>query len=79
MEEDHIYKYLGSLQARHLEQKIIKEKVVAKYILKLSIYYKKLNEKNSFKSGSTHTVQILMYTFGTAKWNIIFNRYIIKY
>jgi hypothetical protein len=69
MEEEETYKYLGFLQARKLEHKVIKQRLTQQFTGRVTKLVKsKLIGKNLFKALNTYAIPVLSYSFGVIKW-----------
>ena len=69
MEGEETFKYLGFLQLRKMEHKLIKECLKKQFEARVTKLVKtKLSGKNLFKALNTYAILVLSYSFGVIKW-----------
>lgn len=67
--EDELYRYLGYLQARGVDDKISKQETLRKYLPRLRCLLRtKLSARNMTKAINTYATSVLTYSFGVLRW-----------
>ncbi|KAL1447680.1 hypothetical protein WDU94_000543, partial [Cyamophila willieti] len=70
LEPNEIYKYLGMIQTKRIEQNRVKEQITKEYNRRLSMIAKThLNSRNLSKAINTFAIPILTYSFGIVNWS----------
>lgn len=71
MSQDDVYKYLGVMQSRRLEQRKVKQKLTNEVFGRIHKLAKShLNGKNLFKAINTYAIPVLTYSFGIIRWTV---------